>query len=170
MRISELMILLNKYYAGEDKKLTIRHDKPRRYGEGRRVGIYMEDAGFRVDEYTEPGSSWYSFHTCEFRREGAAVYYLLNRPVYKEELLKHSFPEYEILSHVNDRGLKIPYGVVMFLDGVWHVYVGDSHLFYIKDYSIKTLEQAVDNFTKAAESDENMKNIINRFVWDCGQL
>ena len=38
MRISELMILLNKYYAGEDKKLTIRHDKPRRYGEGRRAG------------------------------------------------------------------------------------------------------------------------------------
>ncbi|SCX17875.1 hypothetical protein SAMN02910339_02496 [Lachnospiraceae bacterium YSD2013] len=170
MRIHELMKLIDKYYAGIDKKLTVCNDKPGVDGEGRRVGLYADNDGFRVDEYTEPGSSWYSFHTCHFCREGGAVYYFLNRSVYKEELHKHSFPEYEVLCRTNDHGLKIPYGVVMSLEGVWNVYIGDETLLYIKDTSVKTLRDAVDYFDSVVDGNEAIKLIVKRFVRDNGQI
>ena len=170
MKINELMNLINKYYTGTDKKLTVSAGKPSSNGEGRRVGFYADSDGFRVDEYTEPGSSWYSFHSCAFYKESGAVYYFLNRPVYKEELLKHSFPEYEILFRTNERGLKIPYGVVMNLDGAWNVYAGDGTLFYINDYSLKTVREAADYFDEFVDTNATVKIIVNRFVRDNSQI
>ena len=170
MQIHELMKLLDKYYAGTGKKLVICNDKPNPDGEGRRVGLYEDNDGFRVDEYTEPGSSWYSFHTCHFYKEGGAVYYFLNRSAYRDELLKHSFPEYEVLCRTNDHGMKIPYGVVMNIENSWNVYVGDKTLFYITDNSIKTLREAAEYFDGFVDTNETIMVIVRRFVRDNGQI
>ena len=134
------------------------------------IGLYQTDCTFTVEEYPTSKDCWYTHHFSAYGREGGAVYYFLNHPVYAEELKAHSFPEYRLLIHVNNKGFEIPYGVIMQLDGVWNAYLADKGHYYIKNWTFKSIDEAVDYFEGYVKSNEQLNDMAQRFINRNGQI
>ena len=131
------------------------------------TAIYKDDSDGHGTKYcvmcgTYDDRMGYSAYLNSFNHEGSAVYSIMLGIDFR----KSCSADYELLTI--GQGLKYEeiYGVIIWLGGVWRVYIGDNQRMDLDKWGFKSAKEAKEYFVKQHEKDLDFWKMVEEFLYD----